>query len=448
MSIQSLAEYLFPAGNFAQIRANAPDRATYNIESTRDLVQNQPLLMTPFAPAGAAAMSIPYDLVQASMRARDTFFKDNPTAFGITDDAEVPIGPSMVDFASAVAAENPIDSLIERTKGATLGLADRVARSPEFLNNLFFTSAGAGSDVVNLPSIDITNQLADARTIDEESALLDDAFEQQLAEATRTGKLGPFEGIIQNLNPKDAASFITSLLTGGASTALSGVASFADKLGIRRGMKEPPGAVGTGGYGVSRPGNTLTDQTRANRAEFTDFYSNFQGGAQHHMGKRVDDVISRTGSGKRTRTDAQSFVNKYGSQEQKDRFAKTKEQARRDKLTEQFKSEEGDTGGGKSIVCTAMYQTTGLQDWRKAMKIWYIYQKKYLTEAHQKGYHWLFKPFVKGMHKNKIIKMIGAHVAKHRTQHLKHVMFNSKPSLLGKIYNKILEPICYWAGKK
>ena len=108
----------------------------------------------------------------------------------------------------------------------------------------------------------------------------------------------------------------------------------------------------------------------------------------------------------------------------------------------------GSKNGGKSIVCTAMYQTTGLQDWAKAMKIWYIYQKKYLTMQHQEGYHKLFKPFVKGMHKNKIIKAIGAHFAKHRTQHLKHIMFNSKPSLLGKIYNKILEPICYWAGKK
>ena len=102
---------------------------------------------------------------------------------------------------------------------------------------------------------------------------------------------------------------------------------------------------------------------------------------------------------------------------------------------------------GKSIVCTAMYQTTGLEDWSKAMKIWYIYQKKYLTIQHQEGYHKLFKPFVTGMHKNNLIKAIGAHVAKHRTQHLKHVMFNSKPSLLGRIYNKILEPICYFVGK-
>jgi len=106
-----------------------------------------------------------------------------------------------------------------------------------------------------------------------------------------------------------------------------------------------------------------------------------------------------------------------------------------------------DPGGGKSIICTAMYQTTGLEDWSKAMKIWYIYQKKYLTIQHQEGYHKLFKPFVKGMHKNNIIKAIGAHVARHRTQDLKHVMFGSKPSWLGRVYRKILEPICYWVGK-
>jgi hypothetical protein len=108
----------------------------------------------------------------------------------------------------------------------------------------------------------------------------------------------------------------------------------------------------------------------------------------------------------------------------------------------------GGSGGGKSksIVCTAMYQSTGLQDWAKAMRIWYIYQKRYLTIQHQEGYHKLFKPFVKGMHKNKSIKALGSHVAKHRTQHLKHIMFNSKPSLLGKIYSNILEPVCYITG--
>ena len=141
--------------------------------------------------------------------------------------------------------------------------------------------------------------------------------------------------------------------------------------------------------------------------------------------------------------------------DRKEKFERELEQHKQDLreapvtgTTKPGESGGSEASGGKSIVCTAMYQTTGLQDWAKAMKIWYIYQKRYLTIQHQEGYHKLFRPFVKAMHKSNIIKAIGAHFAKHRTRHLKHIMFNSKPSLLGKIYNKILEPICYWAGKK
>ena len=146
--LQSGIEYLVPKGRFEEIRATAPDRATYNIEATRDLVNNVPLFASPFTPVGIAGLSLPYDFAQASKRARDTFFENNPTSFGIVDDAEIPIGPSMVDFASAVAAENPIDSLIERTKGATMGLANRITKAPEFLSNLIFTPLGADSDIV------------------------------------------------------------------------------------------------------------------------------------------------------------------------------------------------------------------------------------------------------------------------------------------------------------
>ena len=104
------------------------------------------------------------------------------------------------------------------------------------------------------------------------------------------------------------------------------------------------------------------------------------------------------------------------------------------------------TDSGK-IVCTAMYKTTGLEEWKKHIRVWQIFERKYLTPYHEKGYHLLFKPFVKAMHKNNIIKLLGAHVAKHRTQDLKHIMFNSKPSWLGRIYRKILEPICYLVGR-
>jgi len=106
-----------------------------------------------------------------------------------------------------------------------------------------------------------------------------------------------------------------------------------------------------------------------------------------------------------------------------------------------------DDNGSSKIVCTAMYKTTGLEEWKKHIRVWQIFERKYLTPYHEKGYHILFKPFVKGMHKSNIIKALGAHVAKHRTQDLKHIMFNSKPSLIGRIYRKILEPICYWVGK-
>ena len=152
---------------------------------------------------------------------------------------------------------------------------------------------------------------------------------------------------------------------------------------------------------------------------------------------RTDSMIDRIANNKKTRSNPRDA-------------GKTKAQkaAISAAIQDSYRGGGGGTSsGGKSIVCTAMYQTTGLQDWSKAMKVWYIYQKRHLSDAHQEGYHLLFKPFVKGMHKSKIIRAIGAHVAKHRTQELKHIMFNSKSDTLGKIYNKILQPICYLAGK-
>jgi len=177
---------------------------------------------------------------------------------------------------------------------------------------------------------------------------------------------------------------------------------------------------------------------------------NLEAAGKKRISKREATIAKRAAAGNPVSDSFITNTNKMKDQQNDYKTAKTETQ----------KATQGPAGGattgggnggnnnsGKSIVCTAMYQTTGLEDWSKAMKIWYIYQKKYLTIQHQEGYHKLFKPFVKGMHKSNIIKAIGAHVAKHRTQHLKHIMFNSKPSLLGKVYNKILEPICYWIGK-
>ena len=154
---------------------------------------------------------------------------------------------------------------------------------------------------------------------------------------------------------------------------------------------------------------------------------------QRRREKRVENLLARKAAGK---SYSQKNLNKL-----------TTGGSKPGTYTVKGAGSAGSSGGGKSIVCTAMYQTTGLQDWKKAMKIWYIYQKKHLTDTHQEGYHWLFKPFVKAMKKSKIVEALGAHVAKHRTQELKHVLFNSKSDKLGKVYNMILEPICFIAGK-
>ena len=107
----------------------------------------------------------------------------------------------------------------------------------------------------------------------------------------------------------------------------------------------------------------------------------------------------------------------------------------------------GGKGGGKSIICTQMYQQTQLEDWKKTMQLWYIFQKKYLTIEHQKGYHFLFKPFVSGMKKSKILTAIGKHCAIARTNDIKHIMFGTPFSLLGRLVRLVTEPVCYITGK-
>ena len=106
-------------------------------------------------------------------------------------------------------------------------------------------------------------------------------------------------------------------------------------------------------------------------------------------------------------------------------------------------------GGGKSIVCTEMYRQTKLDDWSDAMKTWYVYQKKHLTPYHEIGYHAVFKPFVLGMKKSKLITKIGAYAAKKRTKHLRYVLTKgkSKSSFIGKVICSILEPQMYLAGR-
>ena len=122
-----------------------------------------------------------------------------------------------------------------------------------------------------------------------------------------------------------------------------------------------------------------------------------------------------------------------------------KEQTRKDKLTSQFASEEGPSSGGSSkIVCTMMNDFYGFGSFRN--KIWMKFHKD-LSPEYQKGYHKLFLPLVRIAKKNKIVKKVLEHIAVHSTLDMRQSL-RGKKHLLGRIYRKIILPICYWAGKK
>ena len=110
---------------------------------------------------------------------------------------------------------------------------------------------------------------------------------------------------------------------------------------------------------------------------------------------------------------------------------------------------EKDEPTESKIVCTEMYRQTQLDDWKEAIKIWGVHQKKYLTPYHEKGYHWLFKPWVRGMRKSVILTSVGAYLAKARTQHLKHILTHgkAKDDIVGNIWCKIVHPLTYIAGR-
>ena len=141
----AITDFLFPQGNFLNIRSNAPNQRSYNIDATADLVRNNPLsvLGEIYAPALTAATSIPYDTIQGIGRAVDQSNIGTGPYIGIVDDTEIPRGPSLSDIGRAIDAENPLSSAIERTIGAATPLAERISN----ISNPFKMSQAAASEV-------------------------------------------------------------------------------------------------------------------------------------------------------------------------------------------------------------------------------------------------------------------------------------------------------------
>ena len=102
-----------------------------------------------------------------------------------------------------------------------------------------------------------------------------------------------------------------------------------------------------------------------------------------------------------------------------------------------------DSSSGGKIVCTMMNESYGFGSFRN--KIWMKFHKD-LSPEYQKGYHKLFLPLIKIAKTNKIVKNILEHIAIHSTIDMRQTL-RGKKHTLGRLYRKILLPLCYWVGK-
>jgi len=138
-------------------------------------------------------------------------------------------------------------------------------------------------------------------------------------------------------------------------------------------------------------------------------------------------------------------ANKFEKQRNEMLAEQEKKQAEINKATmNQGPPGQDDRNAGGKIVCTMMNESYGFGSFRN--KIWMKFHKD-LSPEYQRGYHRLFLPLIKIAKKNKIIKNILEHIAVHSTIDMRQSM-RGKKHLLGRVYRKILLPICYWAGKK
>jgi len=112
-----------------------------------------------------------------------------------------------------------------------------------------------------------------------------------------------------------------------------------------------------------------------------------------------------------------------------------------------YSRSDTDTGVSRKIVCTMMNDTYGFGSFRN--RIW-LKHSAGLPKEYEVGYHAIFLPLVAFAKKtgtiNKFVKHTLEHIARHRTRDIRQEM-RGKTHLTGRIYRKILEPICYIVGK-
>ena len=106
----------------------------------------------------------------------------------------------------------------------------------------------------------------------------------------------------------------------------------------------------------------------------------------------------------------------------------------------------GIVGGalGGRVICNELCKQ-GIMDSRQVV-LDYKFTKDYLSPRHVTGYHLWAVWMVKQMRKGRLVAF-WSHVAGHRANEIAYIYGErNKPDYLGKVYRKILEPICWALG--
>ena len=359
---------------------------------------------------------------------------------------------------------------------------DQATQISQNLNNQFLASGAAGgaSLQVDENKIDRGNPTGDSRIVSEEQGLVGG----RVPDAIRTGQpaigmgvpdavkfgqptlpdtkitniigktqdtINTAKDIISNKKPVQLLGLGVRMVA----TALENALVSPQQQALNRSNKNALSAVGYKTRG-ELGGSTDPGRIAGNPADNVFAGMNAQSARGNIMTaskNRIDKIrasaAKTTDKAKAARLNAKA--DKFEKQRQQVLDKKEEQQAKINKATMNQGPPSQSGGGNKSggkIVCTMMNESYGFGSFRN--KIW-LRQSKNLAPEYQIGYHKLFLPLVnyakqKGI-TNNVVKKILEHIAIHRTIDIRQEEKN-KIHLIGRVYRKILEPLCYWAGKK
>ena len=275
----------------------------------------------------------------------------------------------------------------------------------------------------------------------------------------------------EEIKKKASTGFVSGIkiagdIIGGFLKAISPEPSPTDKF--KTGRFQTRGDLGSS----TDPGRIIDRDSDGNRTVFDGFNRNSAfGNLGNSAQKRTDKVAGYASKNRNKATELRKAASAATGRKKaalEAKAAKYEEKARKqqekaDKYQEQVNKynkekpvtgttkpgeDSGSTRDSGKIVCTMMNESYGFGSFRN--KIWMKFHKD-ISPEYQKGYHKLFLPLVKYAKQkgitNKFIKNILEHIAVHSTIDMRQSL-RGKRHTLGRVYRKIILPLCYWAGRK